>query len=228
MAASGALEKLTIQAFKKPDYSDPAPAGEFKALVNPSEITLSYEYEWDRAQGTGTTNARMTFKNAKPGDMTLTFFLDGTGAGGRPPAGPLPSVQEMVEKFQAVTGYSGDLHRPYYLKVMWGTLQIKRCVLKSASIAYKLFKPDGVPLRAVITAAFADNADDKTRVAIARDQSADLTHRRVIRAGDDLPRLCESVYGDPRLYLKVAQANGLDDFRALAPGAVVFFPPLET
>jgi hypothetical protein len=222
MPSSGALEKLTIQAFTKPDYSDPAPVEEFQAFVNPNEITLSYEYEWDRAQGAGTTNARMNFKSAKPGDMTLTFFLDGTGASGR-----AADVQGLVEQFQTVTGYSGDLHRPYYLKVMWGTLQIKRCVLKSASIAYKLFKPDGVPLRAVITAAFSDNADDKTRVAIAQDKSADLTHRRVIRAGDDLPRLCEAIYGDPRLYLKVAQANRLDDFRALVPGTAVLFPPLE-
>ena len=42
--------------------------------------------------------------------------------------------------------------------VTWGTLQVKRCVLKSASIAYKLFKPDGIPLRVVITATFTDNS----------------------------------------------------------------------
>jgi len=218
----GELEKLRIEAFTKPDYSDAAPVDTFVAFVNPNELTISYELEWDAAQGAGTTNSRMNFKKAKPGDLTLTFFLDGTGASGRP-----ADVQMLVEKFQTVTGYSGDIHRPNYLKVMWGTLQVKRCVLKSASIAYKLFKPDGVPLRAVITAAFSDNSDDKTRVAIAQDKSADLTHRRVIAAGDDLPRLCEAIYGDPRLYLKVAEANGLDDFRSLAPGTVVFFPPLE-
>src|SRR5205814_10247697 len=151
---------------------------------------------------------RMNFKQAKPGDMTLTFFLDGTGASGR-----LVDVQSMVEQFQTVTGYSGDLHRPNYLKVMWGTLQIKRCVLNSASIAYKLFKPDGVPLRALVTASFSDNSDDTTRVALAQDHSADLTHRRVVKAGDNLPRLCHEIYGDPRLFLRVAHANGIDDFR---------------
>ena len=219
---SGALEKLTIQAFTKADYSDPAPVDAFEAFVNPNEITISYELEWDAAQGAGTTNSRMNFKKAKPGDLALTFFLDGTGASGRP-----ADVQQMVEQFQTVTGYSGDIHRPNYLKVMWGTLQVKRCVLKSASIVYKLFKPDGVPLRAVITANFSDNSDDKTRVAMSQDQSSDLTHRRVVKAGDNLPGLCEAIYGDPRLYLRVAAANGLDDFRALAPGSVVFFPPLE-
>jgi nucleoid-associated protein YgaU len=100
-------------------------------------------------------------------------------------------------------------------------------VLKSASIAYKLFTPNGVPLRAVITAGFADNSSDRARVAGAQDHSADLTHVRVVKAGDTLPALCFAIYGDPRLYLQVAAANRLDDFRALTPGTRLLFPPLE-
>ncbi len=224
----GMLEKLTILAYTTPDYQG-EPASRFEAFVNPNELTLSYEIEYDSAQGSGTTGSRMNFKKMKPGDLALNFFLDGTGVN-PPPRGRSQGdndVQQMVEQFQKVTGYNGDIHRTHYLKVMWGTLGIKRCVLKSASIAYKLFRPNGVPLRAVITANFTDNSDDKTRVAIAQDQSSDLTHRRVFKAGDNLPRLCQEIYGNPRLYLKVAQANGLDDFRNLAPGTAVFFPPLE-
>lgn len=220
MATRGTLEKLLIKAYKAPDYSG-EPVGQFEAFINPSEITLAYEVEYDSAQGSGTTNSRMEFKKMKPGDMTLVFFIDGTGANGRP-----LDVQAKVEEFQTVTGYNGEIHRPNYLKVAWGTIQVKRCVLKSASIAYKLFKPDGVPLRAVITAAFTDNADDQTRVALAQDQSPDLTHVRVIRAGDTLPALCQEIYGDPDYFLDVARANRIDNFRDVPPGTQVFFPPL--
>ena len=218
---NGTLEKLTILAHAQPDYSDPSIA-RFAAYVNPAEITQSYEIEYDAAQGSGTTSSRMEFKKVKPGDLTLTFFIDGTGANG-----VKAEVQAEVEQFQKVTGYNGDIHRPNYLKVVWGTLQVKRCVLKSASIAYKLFRADGVPLRAVITATFTDNSDDQTRVAVAQDQSPDLTHRRVVKAGDRLPAMCQKIYGDPRLYLRVAAANGLDDFRRLEPGSEIYFPPLE-
>jgi hypothetical protein len=221
MIGSGTLERLVIQAYEKADYSDES-GRKFEAYVNPNEITLAYEVEYDSAQGTGTTNSRMSFKKMKPGDMTLTFFLDGTGANGRP-----CNVQEQVEQFQRVTGYNGNIHRTNYLKVGWGTLTIKRCVLKSASIAYKLFRPDGVPLRAVITASFSDNSDDQTRVAMAQDQSPDLTHFRIVKAGDTLPMLCHEIYGDPGWYLRVARANGLDDFRDLVPGTRLRFPPLE-
>lgn len=222
MNDKGTLEKLTILSFAKADYSDPKPEGRFEAYVNPSEITLAYEIEYDSAQGAGTTNSRMTFKKAKPGDLSLTFFLDGTGANGKQ-----IDVQKKIEEFQLTTGYSGQIHRTKYLKVMWGTLQIKRCVLKSASIAYKLFQPNGIPVRAVITANFTDNSDDKTRQAIAQDRSSDLTHVRLVKAGDTLPGLCYQVYEDPSYYLEVARANKIGNFRNLTPGTKIFFPPIE-
>jgi hypothetical protein len=222
VADTGKFERLVIRAHLKPDYTDkPTPDNIFEAYVNPSEITLGYEVEYDGASGAGTNASRMEFKRIKPGDLSLSFFIDGTGANGRP-----ADVRAVVEKFQLVTGYSGHLHRTHYLKVAWGKLQVRRCVLKSASIAYKLFRPDGVPLRAVISATFTDNSDDKTRVAISQDESADLTHVRLVNAGDTLPGLCEIVYGEPRMYSEVARANGLDNFRALRPGTRLQFPPL--
>lgn len=222
MIDKGTLEKLTILSYENADYSDKKPAGKFESYVNPNEITLSYEIEYDSASGSGTTNSRMNFKKAKPGDMSLTFFIDGTGANGK-----LIEVQKKIDEFQLVTGYNGKIHRTSYLKIMWGTLQVKRCVLKSASIAYKLFKPDGIPLRAVITANFTDNSDDKTSQAIAQNQSPDLTHLRLVKAGDTLPSMCYEIYGDPNYYLEVARANQITNFRNLTPGRKVFFPPLE-
>ncbi len=221
MNDSGELEKLVIKAYQDEDFSGDV-IEEFESFVNPHEITIAYDMEYDSEQGSGTTGSRMEFKKVKPGDMSLTFFLDGTGA-----SGISIDVQEQVTKFQTVTGYNGDIHRPNYLKIVWGTLQVKRCVLKSASIAYKLFKPSGIPLRAVITANFTDCSDDETRVALAQDESPDLTHVRLVKAGDTLPLMCFRIYGNTSYYLDVARANGLDNFRKLTPGEKIFFPPLE-
>lgn len=218
---SGKLEKLTILAYEAADYSGD-PIDEFEAFLNPNEITLSWEVEYDSAQGSGTTGSRMEFKKIKPGDLSLTFFIDGTGA-----SGVSVVVQDRIQKFIDVTGYNGNIHRPNYLKVAWGTMTVKRCVLKNASVAYKLFKPDGVPLRAVITAAFTDNSDDQTRVAMAQDQSPDLTHVRLAQAGDTLPGLCQQIYGSPHYYVQVAAANRMTSFRRLEPGTRIVFPPLE-
>ena len=82
MADRGTLERLTIKAYEAADYSG-SPIATFEAYVNPNEITLGYEIEYDAAQGAGTTGSRMNFKAMKPGDLSLTFFVDGTGANGR-------------------------------------------------------------------------------------------------------------------------------------------------
>lgn len=219
--SNGRLEKLLIQAFEQADFSGTA-IDSFESYVNPSEVTLAYEMEYDSAQGSGTTGSRMEFKSIKPGELALSFFLDGTGANGRP-----CDVQAQVAQFQTVTGYNGNIHRPNYLLVVWGTLTVKRCVLKTASIAYKLFRPDGVPLRAVISASFSDASDDQTRVAMAQDSSPDLTHVRVLGASDSLPALCDRIYGNVHLALQVAQANGFTSARGLPAGTRVRFPPLK-
>lgn len=220
--SDGTLEKLLVRAYSAPDYAESSLIDTFESYVNPNEITVAYEMEYDSAQGSGTTGSRMDFKKVKPGDMSLAFFLDGTGANG-----VKIDVQTQVEKFQTVTGYNGDIHRPNYLKIAWGTIQIKRCVLKSASIAYKLFKADGTPLRATISATFVDAVEDQTRVALAQDSSPDLTHVRVLRAGETLAGVCQQIYGDPALYLKVARANQFDSVRRLPAGTRVRFPPLQ-
>ena len=221
MRSRGMLEKLVITAFDTENYSGSS-IGEFEAYLNPNDITFSYEHEYDSAQGAGTTGSRMNFKKVKPGDLSLAFFIDGTGANGN-----LVVVQERVALFQLITGYNGTIHRPNYLKVGWGTLPVRRCVLKTASIAYKLFSPDGVPLRAVITATFTDNSDDQTRVAVTRDESPDLTHIHLVKAGDTLPTLCQKFYGDVSYYTAVATFNNLNNFRQLQPGQRLIFPPLR-
>ena len=48
----GTLEQLTIQAYEAADYSG-SPVATFEAYVNPNEITLGYEIEYDAAQGAG-------------------------------------------------------------------------------------------------------------------------------------------------------------------------------
>ncbi|PON10328.1 hypothetical protein C2W62_50650, partial [Candidatus Entotheonella serta] len=58
--------------------------------------------------------------------------------------------------------------------------------------------------------------------------SPDLSHTRLVKRGDTLPLLTKEIYGTSSHYLRVAQVNGLDDFRNLTPGQTLFFPPLES
>lgn len=219
--SSGELKKMRIEAYITADYSG-LPADYFTVMFNPNTYAQKYEVEYHDRQGQGDSGSPQVFGKIKPQEYTFEFLFDGTGT-----AVEKVDVQETVENFLAVTGkHDGEIHRPKYLKLVWGAL-ISKCVLKSAETTYTLFKPDGYPLRAKIKATFAENIEDTLRVAEERNSSPDLTHVRVVRAGDHLSTMCQRMYGDPKYYLQVAAFNQLTNFRRLEEGQHLSFPPLK-
>ena len=100
------------------------------------------------------------------------------------------------------------------------------CRLSSVDIKYTSFDREGSPTGAELDIVLIEDISDALRVREDNFQSPDVTHFRVVKAGDTLPLLSNSVYGDPSHYLTVAQFNGLDDFRNLQAGQKLYFPPL--
>lgn len=216
---TGELVKLKIISFKDPTYDQKD--REFNVMFNPQEYTLKYNIESDSSQGMGTSGSDQTFKKITPEDLSLEFMIDGTGA-----TGEVVNVPKKVSEFLDVTyNYKGDEHRPRYLTISWGTLVFK-CILKSASVKYTLFNPDGTPIRAKLNTTFAQFKEDELRVAEESDSSPDLTHRRIVQDGDTLPLMCYRIYGDSKYYLQVAAANDITNFRNIEAGQKIYFPPL--
>ncbi len=216
----GELEKLLIKAYSAADYSG-EPVAEFKADFNPQEYGQVYDVEYQRQQGEGTTGSPVVFRKVKPQEYRFKLMFDGTGT-----CSEKVEVYDRIQEFFSVVGYDGEIHRPRYLKLLWGKLESK-CVLLKADITYKLFYSDGRPLRAIMDATFSENIDDSTRAAEANDQSPDLMRKVTVKEGDTLPLLSYRIYGDQTYYLKVAEANGLNNFRNLKAGQTLVFPPLE-
>lgn len=217
----GELKKMRIDAHKKADYSDAA-AATFEVMFNPNTYSQKYAVEYQDRQGQGDTGSPQVFGKVKPQDYAFEFLFDGTGA-----VGDKTDVTQRVQDFLTVTGkHDGEIHRPMYLKLSWGTL-VSRCVLKDAEVTYTLFAPDGSPLRAKLKANFSENVEDTLRVAEERKNSPDLTHVHEVRRGEHLSLLCERFYNDPRRYLQIARFNGLTNFRRLEPGQRLRFPPIQ-
>jgi phage tail protein X len=135
----------------------------------------------------------------------------------------------VFEKVKALkemlTGVDSTSHEPKHFKLGWGTMLFKgRCT--ALNIAYKLFNPDGTPIRAICKASFKGSIEEGLRIAQDNLQSPDLTHYRKVKKGDTLPLLCYHIYGDSRHYIQVAAANKLNNFRNLKMGDEIFFPPI--
>jgi nucleoid-associated protein YgaU len=228
MATQGKLEKMLILAFAS--SADAETGGKleakasYEALINPETYTLEYKVKTAEGQGQGSSGAQQKFAYTMPEELSFEFLFDATGIidGNPQPDG----VFGQVDAFRKLlTEYRPDTHEPFHLKLIWGNLVFKGRAIE-LGITYKLFNPDGQPIRAVARTKFKGSIEEKKRIAKEDRHSPDLTHVRVVRAGDRLPLLCHEIYGDPRHYLDVARVNGLDDFRALAPGQRLLFPPL--
>lgn len=225
----GQLKKMKIVSYTSADYSDDSKDGEFEALINPESYQLDYKIEYNSEQGQGASSSQQRYTMTKPEDLSFEFLFDATGAlvtGGRPGA-QKEDITDEIQKFKdMLTAFDGSSHQPRHLKLFWGTLLFKGR-LATLQIQFKLFKPDGRPLRAVAKATFKGSIEENFRVALENAQSPDVTHVRTVMAGDTLPLMCHRIYGDSRFYLEVAKANGLSNFRSLRTGDELIFPPIE-
>jgi hypothetical protein len=135
-------------------------------------------------------------------------------------------VSERVDELLKLTfGMNGEIHEPNYLVVAWGDLNFS-CRLGSLNVNYTSFDRSGIALRAELDITLYSDLDVEKRKAKDDKGSPDLTHSRIVMAGDTLPLLVKQVYGSSAHYLWLAGVNQLDDFRNLATGQRLHFPPL--
>ena len=224
---SGELTKLKIKGFKDERFRQEIADGEFNTLLNPETYQVRYQISQNDQQAQGTSAAAPRFSKTLPEDLQLDFIFDRSGVikGYEDQLGE--GIIGDVDKFKRIVlDYNGDQHKPNYLIISWGSLLFKGS-LKDMDITYKLFKPDGTPIRATIHATFKGFIEDNLRVARENNNSPDLTHIRMVSEGDTLPLMTFRIYGNSKYYLEVAKANKLVNFRKLIPGQQIFFPPIE-
>lgn len=223
-------QKLTIVAavldaqgnFQRDDTSK-----KFEAQFNPAQCSFVFESNIVTQSTTAPGEPQLQASTQKPPSFSLKLTLDSTGVtemGLESGFGLISkSVKDQVSKFLAVCYQVEEAtHRVNLVHIRWGKIDVY-AILERVTINYTLFDQGGLPLRADLDAAFKTR-----RLTEIRLSSPDLTHARVVKAGDTLPLLAREIYGSSRHYLLVARANDLDDFRNLRPGTTLYFPPLET
>ena len=226
----GELKKMKIYAYTHVDMADNHLASiagvdnPYTALINPETYTVEIKYEFEQAQGQGTTGNNQSFKVKYPEEMSFEFLFDNTGIIDRNPKENIATDIENFKKF--LMDHDGNSHQPRFFKFVWGTDLFKgRC--SALNINYKLFNPDGSPIRAICKVSLKQATEEELRVIQQNDRSPDLTHYRRVQKGDTLPYMCFKIYGDSSFYLQVAKANKLQNFRNLEVGSEIFFPPID-
>jgi hypothetical protein len=227
MLDMGKLEKMWIESYADLEQGTQPEMvngkSRFTLLMNPETISRKFQVEYTDSN-LPNTNQQPRYFRTKPEEFKLDILLDGTGVvkdSGFPGSALLSVLEDSDNDVSAQIDtlkqfcykYEGDLHRPYYVKLCWGSADgFFTGILTGLDIDYKLFRPDGKPIRAIVHLSLI---------------SATHPHQRVFKGGDRFALLTNSIYGDPNYYTDVARANNMLSFRRVAIGATINFPPLQ-
>lgn len=220
-------------------------------MYNPTSFSVNHGVKYDSKKVQKQGDAVKRFLHLEPRTLNLELFFDGTGAspsnlssfagdaslnsssgvgrlGSSAGVSNLnQSVEFQIQTFlKAAYQIAGALHQPNYVMVVWGTF-LMTGVLESANVTYTMFASDGTPLRAKMAITIKEHIDKDVISKILGLESPDISKTVVVNEGDTLPLLCQREYGDPSLYLKVAEANNLKNPRKLKQGMELLFPPIK-
>lgn len=230
---SGTLVKLAIYAFTTRDFSTTADEGrsepDFTAPINPDSFSKNFKIEHDVKRASGNSGQEVKFKATAPEELKLDFIFDGTGTmEGYTGKYREMSVHDQLQEFiTTIYTFDGNIHRPKFLLLVWGTEIRFRCVLTNLDINYTLFHSDGSPIRAKASCTFLDYVAKEERLAKENRRSPDLTHYRKVKQGDRLDLMTHRIYNNPSYFMQVARVNGLTTIRELKPGTELYFPPIN-
>jgi hypothetical protein len=231
----GKLDKMKLQAYSDENFTQKQGAA-FSVLINPDSYTIRYRVEHTESQGQGTSHPPLHFNKILAQDIHFDFVFDSSGVVVEPsllmgglinPFAQTANIIEQIETFKRLMlSYQSETHRPNFVALHWGTLLFKG-QLTSLDIEYKLFKPDGTPIRAVAKTDFRGYIEDNLRVALENPLSPDITHERTVKSDDRFDLMVSKIYDHPKYYIEAAKANGLTGFRKIPTGTKLFFPPVE-
>ncbi|GAA2898131.1 peptidase M23 [Actinoplanes cyaneus] len=220
-----------LQLFQPPAAGGDQPGGPLGGpitfMFNPNELALSKSANWiphvaRAAEDVGVAE----FSGSGPRTLSLTIFLDATEKHDR-------SVQERVEKLLTCcvptkASIAAKAPSPPWVKFTWGQFQTVSfySYVSQIDANYKLFDPDGTPLRATCTLTLTEISGSTPG---QNPTSGALTAQRVHRlvAGDTLEMLAYREYGDPTIWRVIAEANEIDDPTRLRPGRQLLLPAVE-
>lgn len=197
-------------------------------LFNPKEYSIAKTNAWTFKPVVGSTVPPAQFGGGNPRTLTLNgLLLD------KSMAGPSGNVKEIAEKlFSLMATASGSNAGgagavPPFVTFAWGQNVTFKAVITSLTVAYKLFQPNGDPIRADVNMALteAEQAEVAAQNPTTRAEAGLGVH--TVRDGDSLQSIAYRVYGDAARWRTIAEINGVDDPMRLRRGTALMLPRLE-
>jgi nucleoid-associated protein YgaU len=200
-------------------------AHELKFRFNPKEYSISKAATWNRPTNkSAKSSSKPEFGGVQPQSVSMELFFDDWE---NPNANLVQDIHKLMGWLKpSDESLDKKKPQPQILKFQWGgneSLSEFKGFLKSVSVKYTMFKPDGKPIRASANITLEEVPDEPKK---PNPTSGSLASRRtrVVRAGDSLQSIAYDEYGDPNLWRALAVFNAIDDPLRTVPGTRLLVP----
>jgi len=198
-------------------------------LFNPTEYTFERANSYKATPVPGLGSPLLQFVNGENDHLSMDLFLDDfTDADG--PTSLLQKeknpLMQRLKDISKLLEIDRDLHAPPPVRFNWGPLEFS-AVIEKLGRKVTMFHPDGTPARLTLSVSFKEYRTLRQQLEDPRRESADKTKRRVVVGRDQLWAIAAREYDDPNEWVRIADANDLDDPRDIRTGQWLELPPME-
>lgn len=196
--------------------ADPTPPA-VTVLFNPEEYGIARDVDYAALPVPGLASPIFQFIRGEAPMLALELFLDRTNQRG--------TVEDALRQLRQFVEIDGTLHAPPVCRFDWGDTHFTG-IVTSMHDRYTLFAEDGRVVRARVSVTMKSYKSAEVQLRELRLSSPDRTQVRVLREGETLSQLAGEMYGDPRLWRVIAEANDIDRPRFVVPGTALRIPAL--
>jgi hypothetical protein len=203
-------------------------------LFNPKQYTVTKTNTWNAKPSAGVGLPNVQFGGGAPQELSFEILLDDL-EGSYDIGSDLDRLFLMMETDARFATQKKNSARPPYVTFSWGSTNMFKAAVKSMSVQYLRFAPDGTPIRAQVKLSLIQVEKNDSRSGRGPSPSQNPTTRasarisaHTIQAGDSLQSIAYASYGDPTVWRAIAVANGIDNPLALRRGARLSIPPVDT
>lgn len=226
------LEKAELQEIywdNRGSVRDGDPERNLVVQFNPETLTVTYTNQ--NTGGDQRGGAALQFVGKGTTKLGLDLWFDVTEAlpdGSREPSGDVRKLTEKVNHFikpKAVEG-EDDKWIPPGVRFLWGTFLFEG-VVDSITERLEYFSADGKPLRAHVTLSITSQDIQfqfgRARPSATGQAGPDTEPMQLAQGGESLQQMVAKSGGDD--WRSVAEANGIENPRALPPGTPISMNP---